>query len=202
MAVFTSAYAKAGDEISVLAVARTVPQGQVVQPGDLTVAHIPAGAGIASIPSTEAATVVGRRAAERLSPRSLLSSSDVVSTVAPPAGASIVGIEVKEGQFPAAGLAPGERVDIVLTAPPGDQDPAVTSETPASGSADPSGGTADAAPDPGTVLVPGAMIVDLTPSPDAGSAGAVDASLLVASSSAPDVAAAAAADQIALVVVA
>src|SRR5665213_230948 len=91
VAVFVSAYMKAGSQVSVLALVRSVPQGQILKGGDLTIVRVSASTGITTVPAAEASSVVGRRAAELLQPQTLLSMNELVSTFAPPHGQSIVG---------------------------------------------------------------------------------------------------------------
>jgi hypothetical protein len=174
-----------------------------VNASDLGIVRISADAEIATVPTGEASAIVGRRAVETLSPHSLLTMSDVASNVTPLGGASIVGIDVKEGQFPATGLAPGDRVDVVFTAPPGDQESSIGSQNQPGTTSDASATSSASTQSliPGTILVSGSMILDMTGSPDAATSGAVDVSLLVSSSLAPEVAAAATAGQVALVIV-
>ena len=127
VAVFVSVYLKAGNQVSVLAVVRTVPQGQVLKAGDLTVVRISRAAGIAMVPAGEAPAVVGRRAGVRLESDTLLNANELVASYSPPAGESIVGVAVKEGQLPASGVAEGETVDVILTGPAGAPDAAAVS---------------------------------------------------------------------------
>jgi hypothetical protein len=203
VAVFTSVYAKAGDQLSVVGVAVAVPQGQVVKADDLTVVRIAASSGLSTVPADEASVVVGRRAAENLEPGTLLTTEELVVSYSPPAGESIVGVAAKEGQYPASGVEPGETVDVILTGAPGQEDSvAVDPET----TSDQSGAGATATPGEatvtaGTVLVPDATVLEAAPSPASSGSDAVDVSLLMPSTLAPLVASASAADQVALVVV-
>jgi len=190
VAVFVALYAQAGGQRSVLAVARPVSQGAVVEERDLMVVRITATAGVATVPGSALTFVVGRRAAEVLEPGSLLSWSEVVDHSEPPGGDSIVGVAVKDGQLPASGVAPGETVDVVLTGAPGSP----VSE--ASQAGDPDAGAGQ----PGSVLAPGSTVLDASPSAASG-AGTIDVSLLVSSTVAPLVATASAAGQVALVIV-
>jgi len=202
VAVFVSAYLKAGNQVAVLAVERTVPQGQVLTVDDLTVVRMSMTASIASVPAAEASEVVGRRAAERLEPDTLLTASDLVESYSPPAGQSIVGVATKEGQLPASGVAPGETVDVIFTGSPGEQ---ASSDNSAVEQPGVNGATVTAGGEPsltGTVLVPDASVLEATASPASSGSDAVDVSLLVPATLAPLVANASAAGQVALVVVA
>lgn len=204
IAVFASVYLKAGSQVAVLAVDRSVPQGQVLTAADLTVAHISSDSGISTVPVADASEAIGRRAAEPLEPGTLLTQSELVTTFSPPAGQSIVGVSVKEGQLPASGVAPGETVDVILTGTPGDPDSAPASPD-ATGDLQAAGATATTGGQPtgaGTVLVSDATVLEAFPSPASSGSDAIDVSLLTASTLAPLVASASAADQVALVVVA
>jgi hypothetical protein len=197
VAIFVSVYLSAGRQVAVLAMAKAVPQGQVVQISDLTTVRLSAGPGIDSMPASRATDVIGRRAAQILEPGTLLTENDLVTRYAPPAGESIVGVSLKEGQLPASGVAPGETVDVVLTEPQGEQESVAASpsiEDPATSTPGAPVTTA------GTVLVADATVLDASsPTNDSGT---VDVSLLTGTALAPLVASASAAGQVALIVVA
>jgi len=199
VAVFVSLYMRAGDETSVLAMARAVPEGAILQANDLTVARISTTARIATLPAADGAAVIGRRAAEMLEPNTLLASDELVTNFAPPTGDAIVGIAAKEGQLPASGVVPGESVDVVLTGLPGAPSSTGAITDPTSGG---SGATGTEADVPGTILVPDARVLEVFPSSSSSGSDGVVVSLLTPSTAAPLVASAAAADQVALVVVA
>jgi hypothetical protein len=204
VAVFVSVYTKAGSAVSVLAIERTVPQGQVLKADDLGVVRISTTSGVATVSADEAGAVVGRRAGEPLEVGTLLAANELVSNYSPPAGQAIVGVAAKEGQLPASGVQPGETVDVILTGLPGEEDSAsVGSST----TGDPSSDTTPTVPgtEPtaaGALLVPDAMVLEADPSPASTGSDALDVSLLLPSTLAPLVASAAVAGQVALVVVA
>jgi SAF domain len=202
VAIFVSVYLKAGSQIEVLAVARTVPEGQIVSGKDLTVVRISTGPGVETLSANEASAVVGHRAAETLEPDSLLTASELVTSYSPPAGKSIVGVSAKEGQLPASGVAPGETVEVILTALPGESDVSTDSGAaeaqPGSSAATASGGEPSLG---GTILVPDATVLEAVASPVSSGSDAIDVSLLTPSALAPLVANASAAGEVALVVV-
>ena len=202
VAVFVSVYLKAGHQVEVLAVERTVPQGQVLVSSDLTVVRLSMAAGVDTVPASEASAVVGRRAAERLDAGTLITTNDVVTNYAPPAGESIVGVAAKEGQLPASGVAPGETVDVILTGSPGVQDSSGISDPNTAQGNDSSTVTpGEEASSAAIVLVPDATVLEATtPSLSSGS-DVVDVSLLTPVTMAPLVANASAAGQVALIVV-
>jgi len=209
VAIFASAYLKAGNQTAVLVVARTVPAGQVVTVGDLTTVRLSTGAGLSTIAAGDVTGAIGRRAAEQLDPGALLTPSDLVASYAPPAGDSIVGVALKEGQLPASGLVDGETVDVILTGPPGQPDADTvtpdTSSDPAAaapGATTTTSGSDVSSGTTGIVLVPGATVLEVSPSSASLGSDAFDVSLLTPSTLAPLLADASAADQAALVVVA
>jgi hypothetical protein len=203
VAVFASVYLKAGSQVAVLAVDRSVPEGQVLTAEDLAVVHISTNSGISTVPVAEDSQVIGRRAAEPLEAGTLLTQNELVTSFSPPAGESIVGVSVKEGQLPASGVAPGETVDVILTGTPGDPDSAPASPDATGDLQDPAAATTGTqSTGSGTVLVSDATVLEAFPSPPSSGTDAIDVSLLTASTLAPLVASASAADQVALVVVA
>jgi hypothetical protein len=202
VAIFVSVYVRAGSQVEVLAIARTVPEGQIVSGKDLTDVRISTGPGVETLPADEASAVVGHRAAETLEPDSLLTASELVTSYAPPAGESIVGVSAKEGQLPASGVAAGETVEVVLTGLPGESAAATGSDTAGVQTGSAAGTTSSGEPAlGGTILVPDATVLEAMVSPASSGSDAVDVSLLTPSALAPIVANASAAGEVALVVV-
>jgi len=211
LAVFISVYLKAGGQESVLAMVRAVPQGQILTADDLTAVRVSVGSRIETVAAADATSVVGQRAAELLEPGSLLTADDLVARFAPPAGDAIVGIALKDGQFPASGVAPGETVEVILTGLPGEQDsttiPVSTGADPSTSAAAASAAATAAATDgeqtgtAGTILVPAAIVLETSSSTASAESGAVDVSLLTPTSLAPFVASASVAGDVAVVIV-
>jgi hypothetical protein len=98
----------------VLVVARPVAAGEVITAGDVRVVEVEAGAGVETVPAGQVDTVVGAAAATALMPGSLLSPSQVGVAGFPAAGEAVVGLPV---EVPPAGLGPGVRVRVLITAP-------------------------------------------------------------------------------------
>jgi len=98
----------------VLALARDVPAGQVVQAADLRVVDAAADGGIALIAGSAESKVVGQPASHDLTAGSLLTQSDVgaASNLAP--DQSVVAVACKPGQYPPA-LVAGDRVTVIDT---------------------------------------------------------------------------------------
>jgi hypothetical protein len=137
-----------------LAVATYVPQGSVVAPGDLTVVRIATASGLAVIPSSDKASVLGRRASEPLEPGSLLVPDDLSGTLPLPDGDALVGTSLSTNQAP-TGLTPGISVIVVLSGP--------NSEV-SIGSSNPSGAAGAGAPGSEEELAIGTVYAVILPS--------------------------------------
>ncbi|MGH4029355.1 SAF domain-containing protein [Actinomycetota bacterium Odt1-20B] len=113
---FTLIAQSVGQREQVLVVARDVPVGRVVKPGDLRVVEVAADVGV--VPFKERGAVVGRRARVPLVAGALLARGQVGTRASfPAAGFSQVALAVEVGGAPPE-LAQGERV-AVLPGPDG-----------------------------------------------------------------------------------
>jgi Flp pilus assembly protein CpaB len=195
MAVFTSMYARAGHQIAVLAIDRNVPQGQRIAARDLSVIEISFSARLKPVPASDAAKVVGHEALVPLVAGTLLGRDELVGRPAIPQGDAVVGVAVQQGQLPAGGVTPGDRVDVVFTGAPGASDSLglAASSTPAASEAFPSVAA-------GGVLAQG-VTVTAVDNADAATGATVVVSVIVPSTVAPLVANASAARQAAVVLV-
>jgi SAF domain len=162
-----------GQRTAVLVVAKDVPAGAVITGSDLTSAGVAAGHSVVAIPASDSAQVVGRVAAERLVAGTLVVRAELATGPLVPAGSSVVGLALKPGMFP-AGLEPGDRTAVVVT--------------PTNSGSGSSGGS---------VLVGGATVSQMGPSPDGQS---TLVSVVVPSSDAGAVASAGAQGSVSLVV--
>ena len=99
----------------VLAVARDVPVGATVTAGDLTVANVTSDPALSPIPATEQSQIVGLVAQVPLVRGELLTRAQVGTGDGLGPAEMLVALPLKEGQFPARGLAPGQPVLIVTT---------------------------------------------------------------------------------------
>lgn len=163
-----------GHRVQVLVVVKEVPAGSVVQAGDLTAAGVAADRQVSAIPASAESEWVGKVARVDLVPGSLLERSELGAGPAIPAGSSVVGVDLKDGTFPAE-IAPGATVEVV--------------STPAQGAT--AGG--------GTVLVPAATVLSMGADPN-GSGSLV--SVVVPAGDASAVASAAAGGDVSLVMLA
>jgi hypothetical protein len=171
---FGVASVRASHGEDVLSLARSVPAGRVVQPGDLRVVKVTPTAGLDPVPAVSESSTVGRPAAVALVAGTLLTPADLGT----PSGGNgdVVAVALKPGAYPPS-LGPGGRVDVV---------PVVGGSS--SGSTPVSGQS-------GSI---GAVVLSVDATPAGSSADAV-VTLQVNPADADEVAALAAAGQIALV---
>ena len=161
----------------VLALAQPVERGQVVGSGDLMVVYVATDDPIATVSSEAASELVGLTAVADLEAGTILTPDLFVSRSLLDAGEGVVGLALSPGEYPNPLLAPGDRVDVVLT------DPVST-------------GAGDAAPD---VVVASAEVFDVA---ELGTQGDRFVSLRMNAEAAAEVARAAAAGRVRLVLVA
>lgn len=108
---FTAVTQAVGERDRVLVLARDVPAGQVLTPGDVRAVEVAADMGV--VPVAERGSVLGRRARIPLVAGSLLARGQVGSDADfPPSGFSQAALAVEQGGAP-PDLARGERVAIL-----------------------------------------------------------------------------------------
>ena len=172
---FGVASVRAAQGVQVLAVARSVPAGQVVQPDDLQAVKVTPTAGLDPVRAASESSVVGRPATVGLVAGTLLTGADV-GAVSPGAHGDVVAAALKAGAYPPS-LGSGDVVDVV---------PVVSSS---------SSGTGPVSAASGSMR---ALVLSIDSTPASSSAAAV-ISLQVNPSDSGQVAALAAAGDIALV---
>jgi hypothetical protein len=101
------------DRVPVLAVAVPIARGETLTNADLRIVYVASDDQIATLGSDRTAEVVGRVASVDLAPGTLLTSGLVEPALAVQPGSGVVGLALDPGQFPARGIAPGDRVDVV-----------------------------------------------------------------------------------------
>lgn len=164
----------AGGE-EVLAVARAVPAGQVLQAGDLRAVRVSPASGLQPVLAGAKASMVGRPAAVALVPGTLLTAGDVGAAPGA-AGTDTVAMALKAGAFPPA-LGAGAQVEVVPVA---------------------AGGSGAGAPVSGLAAPVQAVVIGVEAAPSGSSADSV-VTLQVDPSAAAEVAQLAAAGQAVLV---
>jgi hypothetical protein len=115
-----------GQTTPVVAVARDVPAGQVLQRSDLTVAQVTSDPALSPISAASLDSLLGQRAAVALVAGSLLTDAAVTDQLLPAGGQSLVGVALITSQLPAQPLRAGDRVRIVDTPVSQGEPPATT----------------------------------------------------------------------------
>jgi flagella basal body P-ring formation protein FlgA len=118
-----------GDTVQVVAVARDVQPGELIERTDLTVADVSVDPALTPVPAARLTELVGQRAAVALSAGSLLTDAAVSEQVLPAAGQSLVGVALQSAQLPAEPLQAGDRIRIVDTPASQGEPPASTPQT-------------------------------------------------------------------------
>ncbi len=215
IAVFATVYSSANHQSAVLVVTSTVQKGQEFTSGVLGQANAAVSGGATLVPVTDASELSGKRASVTIPSGTLLTVGDISSAPAIPPGDAVVGLALKAGQLPAAGLEDGDEVMVMQTGPPGTpvggtaQSAAAGVESSGgsggsggSSGAGGSGGAGGAGTGPTGVLVSRATVFDVeVPPADAGGSAAQLVSVEVSAPAASAVSTAGAADQVALVLI-
>jgi hypothetical protein len=187
IAIFAETYASANHESAAIVVTQTIQQGQLIRGSDLGQTSVAVSGGVVPIAVSDASELSGKRAAVTIPAGSLLVAGDVTGTPPIAAGDAVVGMALKAGQLPAAGVYPGDQVMIVETASSGS--PSVPSASVGASSDEPGSSTG--------VLVPEATVFDVESPPAGSSSGASElVSVAVSGTLAAAVATASAAGQV------
>lgn len=99
----------------VLALAHEVGWGHQLTEGDLVVAAVVPDVHVQMIAAVDRAQVVGRLAAHTLAAGTLLTRAELTTVRLPAAGELVVGVLLKPGGLPAAGVRPEDRVLLTPT---------------------------------------------------------------------------------------
>ncbi len=115
VAIFASLYSSADHQVPVLVVTTTIHQGQRIIGSDLGTVDVAASGGLSVVPVADATELSGTWAASTIPAGSLINRSDVTTSRPLAVGTGVVGLALKDGQLPAGGVEPGDRVMIVVT---------------------------------------------------------------------------------------
>lgn len=107
-------YQRVNRQVQVLVVQRDVAEGSIITAADLGTGSI-AASGISDIPARQRSQVIGLVAASPLHPGTLLTATDLGSSLPPPPGQVLVGVSVRPSGLLASGLVPGDHVTLVAT---------------------------------------------------------------------------------------
>jgi len=112
---------------AVLTLAGDIERGETIDAADLRVVYLNSDDSVASLPESASAAIVGRIAVTDLDAGTLLTPSQFTERTALSAGDGVVGLALDPGQFPALGLLPGDRVNVVTASQPTEGDEAAES---------------------------------------------------------------------------
>lgn len=107
------AFSQVSTTVSVVAMARTVPAGQVLQRADLAVVQVSQASGLDTVPAEQLAGIVGLRAVTDLPAGSTLTPDSYADQLVPAAGEAVVGVLCTPGTAPLDGLVAGAQVLLV-----------------------------------------------------------------------------------------
>lgn len=110
-------HSSATERSAVLALVGDVERGDTITATDLRVIYVASDDPIAHVRQEDSAAVVGRIATTDLEAGTLVTRSLVADRVALGEGDGVVGLALDPGQFPALGLLPGDRVNVVSAEP-------------------------------------------------------------------------------------
>ncbi len=119
VAVFAQLYASAARQTSVLITTTSIEQGQQLSSSDLGEASVSISGDVSVIPAAHASELRGKRASVTIPAGSLLTIQDVTNSQPFSPGDAVVGMALKSGQLPSAGVEPGDEVMVVETGSPG-----------------------------------------------------------------------------------
>jgi Flp pilus assembly protein CpaB len=109
------AVAHAGGKVSVIVVARPVAIGHTIHAADLGTAAM-AGDSIPAYAADHTSEVIGKVAAVGLVKGQVLNPHMITTRPPTPPGYVVAGVLLKPGQLPARGVAPGDRVTVIVLA--------------------------------------------------------------------------------------
>ena len=104
------------EKVSALVVASNVERGEVIDASDVRVAYVSSDDSLARLDGSQLDRVVGRVALVDLAEGTLLTTLVIADAAAVEEGDGVVGLSLDPGAYPARGLAPGDRVNVVRSA--------------------------------------------------------------------------------------
>lgn len=115
------AWSSASDARLVVAARSTIQRGALIAREDLVTVRVGVDPALTPVPAAQLQSLVGRRAAMDVAAGSLLTASEVASSVLPAQGSSVVGVGASTSSLPGTPLVAGDRVRVVWTPAAGDQ---------------------------------------------------------------------------------
>jgi hypothetical protein len=113
--VFAVLWTSAGARRAVLAMAVTVPAGQVIQASDVAVVRVSTDPQLAPLPAAQRSRVIGRTATSDLVAGTLLTDAQLGDQSLLAEGEAVVGLALRGARLPTSRLRAGDRVRLVHT---------------------------------------------------------------------------------------
>ena len=113
-------YAQVAAQSAVVAMAKTVNRGAVIQPTDLTTTTVSGASKVSTVPAAELPNLIGKRAAYDLVEGSLVPAAANEGEAMPASGRAVVGLKLGQGRAPLGLLTASAPVRLVAL-PSGDQ---------------------------------------------------------------------------------
>lgn len=104
------------EKVPALVASTSIARGDLIESGDVRVAYVSSDASVARLDTSQINRLIGHVALIDVDQGTLLTSSMVADAVAIGQGEAVVGLSLDPGAYPARGLAPGDRVNVVRTA--------------------------------------------------------------------------------------
>lgn len=108
-------WTSATSRVEVIAARTTIARGATITAADLVTVRMGVDPAVQVVPASEAAAVVGRRAALDIAAGGLVTRASVTDAVVPPRGFTVVGLALGRGLLPATPLKAGDAVRVVQT---------------------------------------------------------------------------------------
>ncbi len=106
------------ERVDVLVAARTIAEGEVIDPGDLRSVSIAVDPSIRAIPPSERDELIGHVATGPIGEGSVVHRSQFIAGDSEDQPKVIVGVALDAGQYPITGLRPGDRVKVIEVSGP------------------------------------------------------------------------------------
>jgi flagella basal body P-ring formation protein FlgA len=113
-------YAQVAAQTAVVAMAKTVNRGAVIETTDLTTTTVSGATKVSTVPAADLSSLVGKRAAYDLVEGSLVPAAAVETQAMPATGRAVVGLKLSQGRAPLGLLTASAPVRLVAL-PAGDQ---------------------------------------------------------------------------------
>jgi len=108
-------WTSATSRVEVIATRTTIARGATITAADLVTVRMGVDPAVQVVPASDAASIVGKRAALDIAAGGLVTRASVTDSMLPPKGSTVVGLALGRGMLPATPLKAGDAVRIVQT---------------------------------------------------------------------------------------